>query len=233
MVISTMDIDSLIESLLEAELKDSNLDLLAVKVSCHLLARVHLEMSGADPKSYPGLPNAFSNGIIELSGSKPKYGLDETLSRFVLALQEVETFRESWDSHGPGDLSWFLTSLDEVADAWVEVGADIFLDAERFCKDPETELLPIEDRLKREGLVPYYPEEDSRKFTVVLEEVGTEKAKIGREIRALVQGIGLSEALELVKSAPITILESVSKDQAELAKTSLEALGAKVSINTI
>ena len=228
-----MDIDTLIESLVQEELKDSNLDLLAVKVSCHLVARVHLEMSGVDPKSYRGLLNAFSGEIIDLSGNKPKYGLEETLSRFILALQEVESFRESWDQDGPGSLSWFLTSLDEVADAWVEVGADIFLDAERFCEDPESELLPIEARLKRFGLVPYYPEEDSRKFTVVLEEVGTEKAKIGREIRALVQGIGLSEAVELMKSAPITIFESVSKHQAELAKTSLEALGAKVSMTVI
>ena len=227
-----MDIDSLIKSLLQTELKDSNLDLLAVKVSCHLLARVHLEMSGADPKSYRGLPNAFTGEIVELSGSKPKYGLEETLSRFILAVQEVESFRERLE-HGAGSLSWFLTSLDEVADAWVKVGAQIFEDAERFCEDPESELLPIEARLKRDGLVPYYPEEDSRKFRVVLEEVGTEKAKIGREIRALVQGIGLAEAVELMKSAPIAILESVSKDQAELAKTLLEALGAKVSVTVI
>jgi ribosomal protein L7/L12 len=227
-----MDIDTLIESLVQAELKDSNLDLLAVKVSCHLLARVHLEMSEADPKSYRGVLNAFSGEIIELSGSKPKYGLEETLSRFILALQEVESFRERLEQ-GPASLSWFLTSLDEVADAWVEVGAQIFEDAERFCEDPESELLPIEARLERDGLVPYYPEEDSRKFRVVLEEVGTEKAKIGREIRALVQGIGLSEAVELMKSAPVTIFESVSKDRAELAKTSLEALGAKVSMTEI
>ena len=222
----------LIESLVRAELKDSKLDLLAVEVSCHLVARVHLEMSGADPKSYRGVLNAFSGEIIELSGSKPKYGLEETLSKFILALQEVESFRERLE-HGPGSLSWFLTSLDEVADAWVEVGAQIFEDAERFCEDPESELLPIEARLKQNGLVPFYPEEDSRKFRVVLEEVGTEKAIIGREIRALVQGIGLSEAVELMKSAPVTIFESVSKDRAELAKTSLEALGAKVSMTLI
>ena len=222
----------LIESLVRAELKDSKLDLLAVEVSCHLVARVHLEMSGADPKSYRGVLNAFSGEIIELSGSKPKYGLEETLSKFILALQEVESFRERLE-HGPGSLSWFLTSLDEVADAWVEVGAQIFEDAERFCEDPESELLPIEARLKQNGLVPYYPEEDSRKFRVVLEEVGTEKAKIGREIRALVQGIGLSEAVELMKSAPVTIFESVSKDRAEIAKSSLEALGAKVSMTII
>jgi large subunit ribosomal protein L7/L12 len=232
MVISTMDIDSLIESLIQAELKESNLDLLAVKVSCHLLARVHLEMTGVDQKSYHGVLNAFSGEIIELSGSKPKYGLEETLSRFILALQEVESFRERLE-HGPGSLSWFLTSLDEVADAWVEVGAQIFEDAERFCEDPESELLPIEARLNRDRLVPYYPEEDSRKFRVVLEEVGTEKAKIGREIRTLVQGIGLIEAVELVSSTPATILKGVSKEQAEMAKALLEAMGAKVSINQI
>ena len=232
MIILSMDIDSLIESLVQAELKDSNLDVLAIKVSCHLLARVHLEMSRADPKSYRGVLNAFSGEIIELSGSKPKYGLEETLSRFILALQEVESFRERLE-HGPGSLSWFLTSLDELADAWVEVGAQIFEDAERFCEDPESELLPIEARLKRDGLVPYYREEDSRNFRVILEEVGTEKAKIGREIRTLVQGIGLTEALELINSVPVIVLESVSKDRAELAKTSLEALGAKVSLTEI
>jgi len=145
-----MEIGSLIESLIQAELKDNNLDLLAVEVSCQLLARVHFEMSGAHPKSYHGVLNAFSGEMIELSGNKPKYGLEETLSRFVIALQEVEKFREYWDSYGPGSLSWFLTSADEVADAWVEVGADIFLDAERFCEDPESELLAIEDAPRQE-----------------------------------------------------------------------------------
>ena len=145
-----MEIGSLIESLIQTKLKDGDLDLLAVEVSCHLLARVHIEMSGADLESCRGVLNAFSGEVIELSGNNPKHGLEETLSRFIIALQEVEKFRKYWESYGPGSLSWFLTSADEVADAWVEVGADIFLDAERFCENPESELLAIEDAPRQE-----------------------------------------------------------------------------------
>jgi ribosomal protein L7/L12 len=39
--------------------------------------------------------------------------------------------------------------------------------------------------------------------------------------------------VELVSSTPATILKGVSKEQAEIAKALLEAMGAKVSINQI
>jgi large subunit ribosomal protein L7/L12 len=68
---------------------------------------------------------------------------------------------------------------------------------------------------------------------VTLEEIGPEKAKVGRVIRSLVQGLGLNEAVELINSVPVVLLEDVSKEQADSAKSALEAIGTTVSIKQI
>ncbi len=65
------------------------------------------------------------------------------------------------------------------------------------------------------------------------EESGPEKAKVGRVIRPLVQGLGLNEAVELINSAPVVLLDDVSKEQADSAKSAIEALGARVSVELI
>lgn len=66
-------------------------------------------------------------------------------------------------------------------------------------------------------------------FDVILKEVGGEKIKVIKEVRA-VTGLGLKEAKDLVESAPKAIKEAASKDEAEEIKKKVEAAGATVEI---
>ena len=71
--------------------------------------------------------------------------------------------------------------------------------------------------------------EEKTEFDVVLAECGAKKINVIKEVRAIT-GLGLKEAKEIVESAPKTIKEAVSKDEAEEIKTKLEAAGAKVEL---
>lgn len=73
-------------------------------------------------------------------------------------------------------------------------------------------------------------EEEKDEFDVVLEDAGAKKIGVIKVVREVVSGLGLKEAKELVESAPKAILEGVSKDDAEAAKTKLEEAGAKISL---
>lgn len=72
--------------------------------------------------------------------------------------------------------------------------------------------------------------EEKDEFDVVLEDAGAKKIGVIKVVREIVSGLGLKEAKELVESAPKALLEGVSKDDAEAAKTKLEDAGAKVSL---
>jgi len=67
-------------------------------------------------------------------------------------------------------------------------------------------------------------------FDVVLESAGDKKIQVIKVVREVVAGLGLKEAKDLVEGAPKALLEKVSKDDAEAAKTKLEEAGAKVSL---
>ena len=67
-------------------------------------------------------------------------------------------------------------------------------------------------------------------FDVVLKEVGANKIGVIKEVRAAVAGLGLAEAKALVESAPKTIREGATKEEAEDIKKKLEAAGAKAEI---
>lgn len=67
-------------------------------------------------------------------------------------------------------------------------------------------------------------------FTVILEEAGSQKIAVIKEVRALNSSLGLKEAKDLVDATPATLLEKTSKETAEKAKAALEAVGAKVTI---
>ena len=66
-------------------------------------------------------------------------------------------------------------------------------------------------------------------FNVILKEVGEKKIQVIKEVRALT-GLGLKEAKDLVDNAPKAVKEGVSKDEAEGAKSQLEAAGAVVEL---
>ena len=67
-------------------------------------------------------------------------------------------------------------------------------------------------------------------FTVILEEAGSQKIAVIKEVRNLNSSLGLKEAKDLVDATPATLLEKVNKETAEKAKAALEAAGAKVTV---
>ena len=71
--------------------------------------------------------------------------------------------------------------------------------------------------------------EEKTSFNVVLKEVGDKKIQVIKEVRALT-GLGLKEAKDLVDGAPKAVKENVPKEEADEARTQLEAAGAVVAV---
>ena len=71
--------------------------------------------------------------------------------------------------------------------------------------------------------------EEKTEFDVVLQEIGANKIAVIKAVREIT-GLGLAEAKAKVDSAPATLKEAVSKDDAEAAKAKLEEAGAKVEL---
>ncbi|HZC58704.1 MAG TPA: 50S ribosomal protein L7/L12 [Chthoniobacterales bacterium] len=72
--------------------------------------------------------------------------------------------------------------------------------------------------------------EEKTAFDVILKEIGPNKIAVIKEVRASVAGLGLAEAKALVESAPKSVKEGVTKQEAEEIKKKIEAAGAKVEI---
>lgn len=72
-------------------------------------------------------------------------------------------------------------------------------------------------------------EEEQTEFDLVLTSSGVKKIQVIKEVRALTQ-LGLKEAKAVVDGIPNTVLEGVSKEQAEAAKAKIEAVGGSVEI---
>ena len=72
-------------------------------------------------------------------------------------------------------------------------------------------------------------EEEQTSFDVVLTAAGDKKIQVIKEVRALTN-LGLKDAKDLVDGAPQTVLEGASKEDADKAKESLEAVGASVEL---
>ncbi|MCZ8228847.1 MULTISPECIES: 50S ribosomal protein L7/L12 [Flavobacterium] len=72
-------------------------------------------------------------------------------------------------------------------------------------------------------------EEAQTEFTVVLKEAGASKLAVVKLVKELT-GLGLKEAKDVVDSAPSTVKEGVSKEEAEGLKKSLEEAGAVVEL---
>jgi len=74
------------------------------------------------------------------------------------------------------------------------------------------------------------PAEEKTEFDVVLAEAGGNKIAVIKAVRGVASGLGLADAKKLVESAPASVLEGASKDDAEAAKAALEEAGAKVEL---
>jgi large subunit ribosomal protein L7/L12 len=73
------------------------------------------------------------------------------------------------------------------------------------------------------------PAEEKTEFDVILADIGSEKIKVIKEVRAIT-GLGLKEAKALVESAPAPLKEATTKEDAEEIKGKIEAVGATVEI---
>jgi large subunit ribosomal protein L7/L12 len=71
--------------------------------------------------------------------------------------------------------------------------------------------------------------EEQTEFDVVLSAIGEKKVNVIKVVRSIT-GLGLKEAKDLVDSAPSTIKEALSNDDAEKAKAELEEAGASVEL---
>ena len=73
------------------------------------------------------------------------------------------------------------------------------------------------------------PVEEQTEFNVILADVGPKKINVIKAVRQITN-LGLKEAKDLVESDKPVVLEAVSKDRANEAKTVIEAEGAKVDV---
>ena len=80
------------------------------------------------------------------------------------------------------------------------------------------------------GAAPAAAEAAQDEFTIILEDAGSQKIAVIKEVRALNSSLGLKEAKDLVDATPATLLEKANKETADKAKAALEAAGAKVTI---
>ena len=71
--------------------------------------------------------------------------------------------------------------------------------------------------------------DEKTEFDVVLKEVGANKLAVIKAVREIT-GLGLKEAKDMVESAPKTVKEGVSKDEAETLKAKLAESGAVVEL---
>jgi len=73
------------------------------------------------------------------------------------------------------------------------------------------------------------PVEEKTEFDVILQSCGEKKINVIKVVRAHT-GLGLKEAKDLVDSAPKTVKEGISKDEAEKLKKEFEDAGATVTV---
>ncbi len=72
-------------------------------------------------------------------------------------------------------------------------------------------------------------EEEKTQFDVVLTSFGEKKIQVIKAVRELTS-LGLKEAKELVEGVPKPVVEAVSKDDAEAAKSKLEDAGGTAEV---
>jgi large subunit ribosomal protein L7/L12 len=73
------------------------------------------------------------------------------------------------------------------------------------------------------------PVEEKTEFDVVLKAAGEKKINVIKAVRE-VTSLGLKEAKDLVESAPATVKEGITKDEAEAIKKKFEEAGATVEL---
>lgn len=73
-------------------------------------------------------------------------------------------------------------------------------------------------------------QEEKTSFNVVLTASGDQKIAVIKAVRVIRPDLGLKEAKDLVDGAPKEVKANVKKEEAETAKSQLEAAGATVEL---
>ena len=71
--------------------------------------------------------------------------------------------------------------------------------------------------------------EEQTEFSVVLTEIGSNKINVIKVVRAAA-GLGLKESKELTESAPATVMEGMTKEDAEKLKAEIEEAGGSAEL---
>jgi large subunit ribosomal protein L7/L12 len=71
--------------------------------------------------------------------------------------------------------------------------------------------------------------EEKAEYDVVLKDAGAQKVAVIKAVKDIT-GLGLGEAKAIVDGAPKNVLDKAKKEDAEAAKTALEAAGATVEL---
>jgi large subunit ribosomal protein L7/L12 len=110
------------------------------------------------------------------------------------------------------------------------------LELSQLVKTLEAELgvtaasaMPMAMPMMAGGAAGAAPAEEKTEFAVVLTDIGGNKINTIKVVRE-VTSLGLKEAKDLVESAPKTLKEGVSKDEAAAIKKKFEEAGAKVEV---
>jgi large subunit ribosomal protein L7/L12 len=126
-----------------------------------------------------------------------------------------------------------MADLEKLAE---EIQSLTLLEASELVKILEEKLgvtaaAPMAMAAAVPGVAAAAPEEEEEKteFDVMLTEIGAKKIQVIKVVRQLTN-LGLKESKELVDGAPSTVLQAVSKEEAEDAKAKLEAEGATVQV---
>ena len=72
--------------------------------------------------------------------------------------------------------------------------------------------------------------EEQTEFAVIIKDAGAQKIQVIKAVREVLPSLGLKEAKDLVESAPATVKEDATKEEAEEMKKKLEAAGAVVEV---
>ena len=72
--------------------------------------------------------------------------------------------------------------------------------------------------------------EEKTEFSVSLKDIGANKINVIKAVRSITT-LGLKEAKDLVESAPATVKEGVSQEEADEIKSKLEEAGATIEVS--
>ena len=124
--------------------------------------------------------------------------------------------------------------MSKVDEAFELISAMTILEARDLVKKIEDEFgvtaaAPVAVAAVAADMGDAEAEEEQTEFDVVLKDFGANKINVIKAVRT-VTDLGLKEAKDFVESAPQTVRDALSKEDAEALKAKLEAAGATVDL---